>query len=101
MSDLRIFNSEDPAETKRRLDEFVARCGLVIQHVLRRNFDERRIFANWLSGLIAESENPFWILHEDPLYLTAEYFGIDAASVETGQLANDYLRLARRQGWVP
>ena len=101
MSDLRIFNSEDPAETKRRLDEFVARCELVIELVLQRNFNERQIFANWLRGLIGESENPFWILHEDPLYLVAEYFGIDAPSVETGPLANAYLRLARQQGWVP
>lgn len=80
MSDLRAFNSKDPAELTRRLEEFVDRCALVIKLVLTRSFNEEQIFTIWARGLISESDNPFWILHEDPLYLTAEYFNIDMAS---------------------
>jgi hypothetical protein len=100
MSDLRIFNQGDPAETSRRLDEFVARCELVIRVVLQRNFNEQQVFTTWLRGLIAESDDPFWILHEDPLYLTAEYFDLDMTNIEAGPLGRAYLRLARQQGWI-
>jgi len=83
----------------RRLDEFVLRCDVVMEQVFMRRFDERRAFVHWLRGLIAESDDPFWILHEHPLYFTAEYLGIDSASVETGQFANAYVRLAQSRGW--
>ena len=99
MSDLRRFNSNDPAELSRRLDDFVERCRLVMQVVLQRNFNEQQVFETWLRALIAESDNPFWILHEDPLYFVAEYLNMDMASIETGPIANAYLRLAQQRGW--
>jgi hypothetical protein len=99
MSDLRTFDSDDKSEMSQRLDEFVARCELVISTVFQRNYNDRQIFAEWLRGLIAESENPFWILHDHPLYIIAEYLGIDTASVETGQFGAEYIRLAQRQNW--
>jgi hypothetical protein len=99
MSDLRTFNSKDPAELQGRLDEFVERCALVVQVVLQRNYTEQQVFTSWLRGLISESDNPFWILHEDPLYLVAEYFNIDMATVETRPLSNRYLRLAQQRNW--
>lgn len=99
MSDLSNFNQEDPAETNRRVDDFVSRCNLVMRDVLYKRYDERQLLTQWLRSLIRETDNPFWVLHEDPLYLTAEYFNLDMASVETGPIANEYLRLARREGW--
>jgi len=99
MSDLRTFNSSDPAELQHRLDEFVGRCDAVMQFVLHKRFDERQIFTDWLRALIAESANPFWILHEDPLYMVADYLNLDVASVETGPIASDYLRLAQQRNW--
>ena len=99
MSDLRTFDANDPAELARRLDEFVERCRLVIQVVLQRSYNEQQVFVQWLRGLIAESDNPIWLLHEDPLYLAAEYFNLDMANVETGPVANAYLRLAQQRNW--
>jgi hypothetical protein len=99
MSDLRTFDPNDPAELSARLDEFVERCRLVMQVVLQRNYNEQQVFVNWLRGLISESDNPFWVLHEDPLYLAAEYLNMDMANVESGPIANAYLRLAQQRNW--
>ena len=99
MSDLHNFDAGSPAEMNRRLDEFVERCSLVMENVFKRRFNERQIFQEWLRGLIAESENPFWILHEHPLYIVAEYLGIETANVESGQFSVEYNRLAQSKNW--
>jgi hypothetical protein len=99
MSDLHHFDAASKAEMTRRLDEFVARCGTVLQVVYQRRFDERQVFEQWLRGLIVESENPFWILHEHPLYVTAEYLGLDLGDVEIGPFGAAYIRLAQSRNW--
>jgi hypothetical protein len=99
MSDIRTFDTTNPAELAVRLNEFVRRCLLVMQVVLQRSYNEQQVFERWLRALIAETQNPFWILHDDPLYFVAEYLNLDMAAVETGPIANAYLRLAQQQNW--
>jgi hypothetical protein len=99
MSGIRTFDTTDPAELSVRLDEFVARCLAIMQVVLQRSYNDQQVFETWLRALIAETENPFWILHDDPLYFVAEYLNLDIAAVETGPIANAYLRLAQQRGW--
>lgn len=99
MSDLHYFDKGSRREVEVRLDELVHRCLAVMEIVFQARYDERRIFEYWLRGVIGESEDPFWILHEHPLYLVADYLGFDPADVDTGPQAQAYLRLARSRNW--
>lgn len=99
MSDLHFFDNTSRREVDARLEEFIRRCLVVMEIVFQSRYDDRQVFEHWLRGVIGECEDPFWILHEHPLYLVADYLGLDPADVDSGPHANAYIRLAHARNW--
>lgn len=100
MSDAYFFDASSPQELQRRIDEFVRRCEIIERQIFRKNEPDVGVFRSWLNDLISKSENTFWILHEDPFYLVAEYNGADVRVIENTKFASEYNELARNMGWI-
>jgi len=100
MSEVHIFNANDPDQIGRLRAEFITRCDLVLAQVFRKSWDIRQSFQEWVQHLVSESENPVWILHEHPLFIVAEYLGMDTSTIEASDsIAVEYGQLARKYNW--
>jgi len=99
MTDAYFFNADSPSEVAKRVQEFAHRCEMIVRHVFHREENDLETFKSWLEDLISSSDNVFLVLHDDPFYLVAEYFGVDMAIIEDTQFAADYNRLARAMNW--
>ena len=100
MSDLRVFNGTSGEELAKRSADLKKRCDLVLAVVFGKGYDVRQAFDAWLTGLLADTQDPVWLLHEEPLILVAEYLGMDTRTIHPGDpLALEYEKLARKQGW--
>src|SRR4051794_19605557 len=100
MSDLYLFDGRSADEMAKRKAILLQLCDLVLAHIFRKNFDVRQSFREWLTDVMASSENPEWILHDEPLITVAEYLGMDATTIQHDDvLADSYARLARQYHW--
>ena len=99
MSDLHIFNTQSPELVNREFAEFIRRCDLILEHVFHKPFDLRDTFKRWIEELKFMGDDAILILHDDPLYVTARYAGIDPHAVHTGIMDREYADLARRMHW--
>jgi len=100
MSDLHIFDAISPTEIAKREAELLQRCDIVLAQVFHKSYDIRQAFGTWLSTVMADSENPIWLLHDEPLLIVAEYLGMDATTITPGDpLAVQYGQLARKLHW--
>jgi hypothetical protein len=99
MSDLYFFNSSSADEARKALFEYEKRSLLILEHVFHRGYDVRQAFSQWFKELTGEQADPAFILHEEPLYLTAQYLGIDLATIDAGAWAQEYDRLAKKNHW--
>jgi hypothetical protein len=102
MSDLHIL-ADSPDEIKRRIEEYAQRCGIIITNVFNKSHEAGSQFEKWFNNLvddsIKEGDDPVLLLHEEPLYMVAEYLGVDIRFIENGEIASEYERLARRMKW--
>jgi hypothetical protein len=99
MRDLYYFNVGSVPDVNRALDEFANRGALILEHVFHKGDDVRQAFRQWFRDLTIQHNNPALILHDEPLYLTARYLGVDVAAVHTGAILREYQQLAVRNHW--
>jgi hypothetical protein len=99
MSDLHTVEASTSEKTKARIDEYVERCGLTITKVFHKPPHVRREFEQWFATLLSESKNPLLLLHEEPLYLVAEYLGYNVSVIEGSSWSVEYDRLAAKLKW--
>src|SRR5689334_16637970 len=100
MSDLYVFDARSREETAKRAADFLRRCDIILAQIFRKPYDVRQAFAAWLTPLIHESSNPTLLLHEHPLFIVAEYLGMDTTTIDgNGPLATEYARLAHKFNW--
>ena len=100
MSDLHTFDANSPNEIAKRQSELRHRCDIELAQVFHKSYDIRQAFGAWLSTVMADSENPIWILHDEPLLIVAEYLGMDATTIITDDpLATQYGQLSRKYNW--
>src|SRR4051812_29955252 len=100
MSDIYVFDARSSEETARRAAEFLHRCDVILAQIFMKPYDVRQAFAAWFTPLIYESMNPTYLLHEHPLFIVAEYLGMDTTTIDRdGPLAAEYARLAHKLRW--
>jgi len=99
MSELHILDVSSSDEVKKRIDEYAKRCGAIITIVFKKPPEVKRQFKRWFNDLVSQSENPVLLLHEEPLYLVAEYLGFDIRYIDESEIAAEYERLARSMNW--
>jgi hypothetical protein len=102
MNDLHIV-PDSPSEIQSRTEAYIERCGMIITNVFRKSHIVRSEFDRWFNGLVSDTKNegndPVLLLHNNPLYLVAEYLGVDIRYIEDGEIAIEYRKLARRMNW--
>jgi len=84
-----LFDGRSADEVAKRKVILLQRCDLVLSHIFRKNFDVRQSFREWLTDLMASSENPEWILHDEPLIIVAKYLGMDTTSIQHDDVLAD------------
>lgn len=99
MTDAHFFDASSPVEARKRVDEFSHRCEMVARHVFRKSEKDVASFKEWLGALAGAAENVFLFLHDTPLYVTAEYFGVDMNSIDKSGYSTEYDKLARSMNW--
>jgi hypothetical protein len=99
MSDLYVFNAGSSADLAKALDEFGKRGELILEHVFHKSYDVRLAFRGWFTDLAHEHENADLILHDEPLYLVAEYIGFDVTAIQGSSVERDYQQLAQKYHW--
>lgn len=100
MTDEFFFDGDSAQELQQRIDDFISRCEMIEARVFHKGKLEVRDFRLWLDNLMAQIEDKFWILHENPFYLVAEYNGADIRIIEDTRYAADYNNLARAMNWI-
>ncbi len=102
MSDLHIL-ADSPDNIKKRIEEYALRCGMIITSVFKKSDEVKSQFEQWFNNLvndsIKEGDDPVLLLHDEPLYMVADYLGVDIRFIENREIASEYERLARRMKW--
>jgi hypothetical protein len=86
------------AEMDTAVKRYIARCILLLDRAFGRNYEVRDAFTRWANEKFQKSEDPVLLLHENPLYFSARYLGIDPLAIDSAilQRAED---LAHKRGW--
>jgi hypothetical protein len=100
MSGLKIINTDSRDEVNQASVDFIERCLLILEHVFYQSQDARRAFHMWINNLRISEPHSYMLLHEDPLYISARYVGIDPMQVHSGNYDRDYKILAKQRGWL-
>lgn len=100
MSSIALTDNEEWL-VRRAFNEHVNKCEVVMLEIFNRSTSEAVEMRSWLYDSASSAAAMADFVHTEPLYLVAEYLGIDTqeASAEAEKKAEDYKRLATDRGW--
>jgi hypothetical protein len=86
------------AEMEAAVKKYIARCILLLDGAFGQNYEVRDAFSRWANEKFQKSEDPVLLLHDNPLYFSARYLGIDPLDIDSAIIkkARD---LAHERGW--
>jgi hypothetical protein len=83
-----MFPVDSPWAVNKAFDEFANRCATTFLSIFHRSASDGIDFKDWLYQVAETQEQKVAMLHEEPLYVTADYLGVTVTdSEETAYLA--------------
>ena len=90
-----MFPVESTWAVGKAFDEFANRCEITLTQIFRKTGSDGVDYKAWLYQIAETREQKVTMLHEEPLYVTADYLGVAVTDVEE----NSYLALSARMHW--
>jgi hypothetical protein len=94
-----MFPVESAWAVNKSFDEFASRCETTLLEIFNKSGSDGVDYKAWLYQVAETIDQKVAMLHQEPLYITADYLAIDMADPQSRSIETAYLGLSASRKW--